>query len=185
MDKPLWVREHSCPSCGFECDRDTNAAMNVLQRGFSKLGLGWPESTPVETSLPTDTADYQRVSAKCVVETGSLGAWPRGYSSRTGRQNSNSCSRTSTPSSLCMNTLTVDTVGGLASSTNTNTERVHKPSTESTKTMTISTRPTTGCSGHICFRSKTSSEHGHGQIALTSYGKSINLTCTGRRKAVV
>ena len=66
--KPIWVREHSCPSCGFECDRDANAAMNVLQRGFAELGLGWPESTPVETALPTDTT---RVSAKCVVETGS------------------------------------------------------------------------------------------------------------------
>ncbi len=66
--KPVWVREHSCPGCGFECDRDANAAMNVLQRGFSELGLGWPESTPVETALPTDTT---RVSAKRVVETGS------------------------------------------------------------------------------------------------------------------
>jgi len=72
--KPLWIREHSCPSCGFETERDANAAMNVLQRGFSKLGLGWPESMPVETALPTDTADFQRVSAKRVVETGSLGA---------------------------------------------------------------------------------------------------------------
>mgnify|MGYP000595623082 CR=1 FL=1 len=69
--KPIWVREHSCPSCGFECDRDANAAMNVLQRGFSELGLGWPESTPVETALPTDTTT---VSAKRVVEAGSLGA---------------------------------------------------------------------------------------------------------------
>ncbi|GAB3701725.1 RNA-guided endonuclease InsQ/TnpB family protein [Halorubrum pallidum] len=69
--KPIWIREHSCPSCGFECDRDANAAMNVLQRGFSELGLGWPESTPVETALPTDTT---RVSAKRVIETGSLGA---------------------------------------------------------------------------------------------------------------
>ena len=68
--KPIWVREHSCPSCGFECDRDANAAMNVLQRGFSELGLGWPESTPVETALPTDTT---QVSAKRVVEAGSLG----------------------------------------------------------------------------------------------------------------
>ncbi|EMA57009.1 RNA-guided endonuclease InsQ/TnpB family protein [Halorubrum kocurii] len=66
--KPIWIREHSCPSCGFECDRDANAAMNVLQRGFAELGLGWPESTPVETALPTDTT---RVSAKRVVETGS------------------------------------------------------------------------------------------------------------------
>ena len=69
--KPVWVREHSCPSCGFECDRDANAAMNVLQRGFSELGLEWPEDTPVETALPTDTTT---VSAKRVVETGSLGA---------------------------------------------------------------------------------------------------------------
>ena len=66
--KPIWVREHSCPSCGFECDRDANAAMNVLQRGFSELGLGGPKETPVETALPTDT---HSVSAKRVVETGS------------------------------------------------------------------------------------------------------------------
>ena len=66
--KPIWVREHSCPSCGFECNRDANAAMNVLQRGFAELGLGWPESPPVETALPTDTT---RVSTKRVVETGS------------------------------------------------------------------------------------------------------------------
>lgn len=72
--KPIWVREHSCPSCGFETDRDANAAMNILQRGFSELGLGWPEDTPVETALPTNTPDLQRVSAKRVVETGSLRA---------------------------------------------------------------------------------------------------------------
>ncbi len=71
--KPIWVREHFCPACGFETDRDANAAMNVLKRGFSELGLGWPEDTPVETALPTDTPDFQRVSAKRVVETGSLG----------------------------------------------------------------------------------------------------------------
>jgi putative transposase len=69
--KPIWVREDSCPSCGFECDRDANAAMNILQRGFAELGLGWPESTPVETALATDTTS---VSAKRVIEAGSLGA---------------------------------------------------------------------------------------------------------------
>jgi putative transposase len=73
-NKPVWVREHACPSCGFETGRDANAAMNVLQRGFSELGLEWPESTPVETALPTDTDDIYEVSAKRVIETGSLGA---------------------------------------------------------------------------------------------------------------
>jgi len=70
--KPIWVREHSCPSCGFKTDRDANAAINVLKRGFAELGLGWPEDTPVETVTATDTADFQRVSASHVIETGSL-----------------------------------------------------------------------------------------------------------------
>jgi putative transposase len=66
-DKPLWVREHSCPSCGFEADRDANAAWNILSRGLEEVGVVHSELTPVETALPTDTV----VSAKRVVETGS------------------------------------------------------------------------------------------------------------------
>jgi putative transposase len=67
-EKPLWVREHSCSSCGFEADRDANAAINILSRGLQQLGVGHSESTPVETALPTDT---NSVSAKRVVEAGS------------------------------------------------------------------------------------------------------------------
>ena len=67
-DKPLWVREHSCPSCGFEADRDANASWNIRSRGLEQVGTGCPESTPVETALPTDT---DSVSAKRVVEAGS------------------------------------------------------------------------------------------------------------------
>ncbi len=37
-EKPLWVREHSCPACGFETDRDANAVINILSRGFEQLG---------------------------------------------------------------------------------------------------------------------------------------------------
>ena len=67
-DKPLWVREHSCPACGFEADRDANAAWNILSRGLSQLGVGHSESTPVETALPTGTSV---VPAKRVLEAGS------------------------------------------------------------------------------------------------------------------
>jgi putative transposase len=71
-DKPLWVREHSCPACGFEADRDENAAWNILQRGLDKLniGTGSAESTPAETVVPTATA-FQPVAANHVAETGS------------------------------------------------------------------------------------------------------------------
>jgi putative transposase len=66
-EKPLWMRGHSCPACGFEADRDANAAWNILSRGLEEVGVGYSESTPVETALPVDTP----VSAKRVVETGS------------------------------------------------------------------------------------------------------------------
>jgi len=32
-DKPLWVREHSCPTCGFEADRDANAVVKLRLTG--------------------------------------------------------------------------------------------------------------------------------------------------------
>jgi putative transposase len=85
-EKPLWVREHSCPACEFEADRDANAAWNILSRGLEDVGVGHSESTspeifdfwcadesrsdsstPVETALPTGT----HVPAKRVVEAGS------------------------------------------------------------------------------------------------------------------
>jgi len=71
--KELWVREHSCPTCGFETDRDENAAYNVLKRGLSELGVGHAEVTPAETALPTSGTGGSPtvVDAKCVVETGS------------------------------------------------------------------------------------------------------------------
>ena len=71
--KPICVREHSCPSCRFETDRDANTAMNVLKGGFAALGLGWPENTPVETVTATDTTHFESVSASHVVETGRPG----------------------------------------------------------------------------------------------------------------
>jgi putative transposase len=70
-DKPLWVREHSCPACGHTEDRDLNAAKNILNRGLRQLGAGRSESTPMQTALPTFTPQREAVDAKRVVEVGS------------------------------------------------------------------------------------------------------------------
>ncbi|MFC7008527.1 RNA-guided endonuclease InsQ/TnpB family protein [Halalkalicoccus salilacus] len=68
IEKPLWVREHSCPSCGFEADRDLNAAYNILARGLDQVGVVHSDSLPAETALPVGT---DSVPAKRVIETGS------------------------------------------------------------------------------------------------------------------
>jgi putative transposase len=75
-DKPVWVREHSCPACGHEEDRDLNAAKNILSRGREKVGAGRSELTPVQTALPVFTP--VEVDAKRVVDAGSPEALPRG-----------------------------------------------------------------------------------------------------------
>ena len=73
-DKPLWVREHSCPACGHTQDRDLNAAKNILYRGLKQVGAGRSESTPMQTALPASAPQREAVDAKRVVEVGSLGA---------------------------------------------------------------------------------------------------------------
>ncbi|MEF8882974.1 MAG: transposase [Halapricum sp.] len=88
-EKPLWVREHSCPACGYTTDRDYNAALNVWERGLSKLGVVHSEGTPAETGTvlrtegsdgphengvlvnAVETGEAAAVSASSVVETGS------------------------------------------------------------------------------------------------------------------
>ena len=42
-DKPLWVRDHPCASCGFEADHDLNAAYNILSRSIRKRGVDHSE----------------------------------------------------------------------------------------------------------------------------------------------
>ena len=55
-------------------DRDANAALNILSRGFEKLGLRQSEvTTTVETALPlfTLSGDSDGVDVTRVIETGS------------------------------------------------------------------------------------------------------------------
>ncbi len=53
-------------------DRDANAAINILSRGYEQLGVGNSKSTPVETALPmfipSDSSDV--VYIKRVIESG-------------------------------------------------------------------------------------------------------------------
>jgi len=83
LEKPLWVREHSCPSCGFETDRDMNAALEVQRLGLLELGvvedsvgLGQElaESTPAETGTAAglrSSSSRDVIPASAVVDTGS------------------------------------------------------------------------------------------------------------------
>jgi putative transposase len=81
--KPLWVREHACPACGFKTDRDANAAWNILSRGLTDLGVGHSEGPPVETALP---AGPTPVPAKRVLEAGSPCLKERAATPRVSRQ---------------------------------------------------------------------------------------------------
>ena len=44
VKKTLSTRTHSCPSCGIEICRDTNAALNILQKGMNLLGTEWQKN---------------------------------------------------------------------------------------------------------------------------------------------
>ncbi|MFC6722954.1 RNA-guided endonuclease InsQ/TnpB family protein [Halobium palmae] len=92
--KPLWIREHSCPTCGLEVDRDRNAGWNVLQDSVElvncggteadtvsmgifddvDVGQGLSEVTPAETAAAVpandDSLESHVASASSVIETG-------------------------------------------------------------------------------------------------------------------
>jgi putative transposase len=87
--KRLWIREHSCPACGFEEHRDRNSVYNIQKLGLEELGidynddellgLGEAEGTPAETVFPAGSDPGSVVGSgaelvKHVGETGSRGS---------------------------------------------------------------------------------------------------------------
>ncbi|MEE3715941.1 transposase [Tumidithrix elongata RA019] len=44
VKKSLSTRTHSCPKCGIEICRDTNAAINILKKGMKMLGVEWQQN---------------------------------------------------------------------------------------------------------------------------------------------
>jgi putative transposase len=44
VKKSLSTRTHSCPHCGVEICRDTNAAINILKKGMKILGAEWQQN---------------------------------------------------------------------------------------------------------------------------------------------
>ncbi|WP_052288727.1 zinc ribbon domain-containing protein [Haloquadratum walsbyi] len=76
-EKPPWVREHSCPSCGFTTDRDHNASLETHQRGLEKLGVVFEQSElglrqselmSVETGVTASRRRRDALLANTVVE---------------------------------------------------------------------------------------------------------------------
>jgi Transposase and inactivated derivatives len=76
-EKPLWVRDHSCPSCGFTADRDHNAALELHQRGLeslgvefeqSDLGLGQSEQLSVEVGVTEGVRHRDALVSNIIIE---------------------------------------------------------------------------------------------------------------------
>jgi putative transposase len=54
--KALSTRTHSCPNCKIELCRDTNAALNILQKGMNLLGTEWQKNG---TSGQEESASFE------------------------------------------------------------------------------------------------------------------------------
>ncbi len=56
VKKSLSTRTHQCPKCHIEICRDTNAALNILKKGMSILGVEWNNNN--STQGHWETAEY-------------------------------------------------------------------------------------------------------------------------------
>jgi putative transposase len=57
--KALSTRTHSCPNCKVEICRDTNAALNILQKGMNLLGTEWQKSEKCGLGVSPRLATFQ------------------------------------------------------------------------------------------------------------------------------
>jgi DNA-directed RNA polymerase subunit RPC12/RpoP len=80
VSKDLSVRIHRCPYCGFVCDRDVNAAINIVDRipdvykqSHNLLKIGTVGTTETHKLVETSTAAFDSVesSVSAVAEAGS------------------------------------------------------------------------------------------------------------------
>ena len=53
-DLKLSERTYHCAKCNLIVDRDLNAAINIRNIGFTKIGRGTPEFTPVESATTAE-----------------------------------------------------------------------------------------------------------------------------------
>lgn len=63
VKKSLSVRTHQCPHCGYEADRDVNAALNILQLGLRTVGH-------TETSTLGEIEPLAELGQPCSVKLG-------------------------------------------------------------------------------------------------------------------
>jgi transposase len=80
VSKDLSVRTHRCPYCGFFCDRDVNAAINIVdgipdqfKQEYILLRNDTVGTTEIYTPVETSTAvsDSHELEISAVIETGS------------------------------------------------------------------------------------------------------------------
>ena len=64
VPKQLWERVHSCPVCGLTCDRDYNAAINILARGTGRAPISVEERPLPANAMQDIAADGQAVPMK-------------------------------------------------------------------------------------------------------------------------
>jgi putative transposase len=68
VKKTLSTRTHSCPNCKIEICRDTNAALNILQKGMRFLGVEWQNGTSGHEGSASQEGKTEEKTASTIEE---------------------------------------------------------------------------------------------------------------------